>query len=93
MKNAVKFQDGYFIVWGCFSYNGVGTLQCTDGTMDKYQYINILANNIATSSTEMMLKDLIFQQNNDPNASKYAKDYFRGKKTLKVLEWHLNHLI
>ena len=38
-----------------FSYNGVGTLLFIDGTMDKYQYINILANNIPTSSTKMIL--------------------------------------
>ena len=39
--------------------------------MDKYQ---ILAINILTSSTKMMLNDFIFQQVTDPkHASKYAK--------------------
>ena len=49
------------------SYNGVGTLLFIDGTMDKYQYINILSNNIPTSSTKMMLNDFVFQPDNDPN--------------------------
>ena len=46
-------------VWVFFSYNGVGTLQFIDGTMDKYQYINILVSNIPISSTKMMLNDLV----------------------------------
>ena len=86
MKTKVKFQGGNFFVWGCFSYNGVGTFQFIDGTMNKYQYINILANNIPTSSTKMMLNNFVFQQDDDPmHASKYAKDYFR-EKNIKVLE-------
>ena len=64
-----------------FNYNGKGTLQFIDGTLDKYQYINILANNIIISSTKMMLNDFVFQQDDDPkHASKYAKDYFIQKK-------------
>ena len=76
-----------------FSNNGVGTLLFIDGTMDKYQYINILANNIPTSSTKRMLNDFIFQLDNDPNhASYYAKDYIREKKS-KYWNDHLNCLI
>ena len=81
-------------VWGCFSHNGGGTLQFSDGMMDKLQYINILDNNIPTSSTKIMLNDFGFQQNNIPkHASKYAKDYFRGNKTAKYWNGHFNCLI
>ena len=52
MKTTVKFQGGKFFVRGCFSCTGVGTLQFLDGMVDKYQYINILANNIPISSTK-----------------------------------------
>ena len=68
--------------------------------MDKCQYINIMANDIPSSSTKIMLNDFVFQQNNDPkHASKYAKVYFREKKhprvgmaiviheNIHVLEW------
>ena len=65
-------------VWECFSYNGEETLQSIEGMMDKYQYIYILANDVTTSSTKMMINDFVFQQDNDPkHASKYAKDYSR----------------
>ena len=86
MKTTVKFHGGKSFVWRCFSYNGAGTLQFIDGTKNKYQNINILANNISTP-TKMMLINFVFQQDNDPkHASKYAKDYFR-EKNIKLLEW------
>ena len=74
-------------VWVCSRSNRVATLQFIDGTMHKYQYINILANNIPISSTKMMLNDFVFQQDDDPkHASEYAKDYFT-EQNIKVLEW------
>ena len=46
-----RIQGGIIFECGGVAIIGVGTLQFIDGTMAKYQYINILANNIQTSST------------------------------------------
>ena len=87
------FKVECFFVCDCFSYNGAGTLQSFDGTMDKYQYINILANNIPTSSTKMMLTILFFSRMMIISMHQNMLRIILGEKTSKYWNGHLNHLI
>ena len=41
-----KHGGGNVIVWSCMSYNGVENLHFIDGIMNKYDYCNILLNNV-----------------------------------------------
>jgi DDE superfamily endonuclease len=55
--------------------------------MDRFEYCDILANNLATSASEMGLESFIFQQDNDPkHTSKHLKEFFKEKK-IEVLPW------
>lgn len=73
----VKHGGGKIMVWGCFSYFGVGKLVKITGHMDKIQYIDILINNLDASFDMMGVENPIFQQDNDPkHTSKYATDFF-----------------
>ena len=64
--------DKYVMLWGCFSYNGIGNSVEISGKMDRYMYRDILKNNLNESAARMGLgSDFIFQQDNDPkHASK-----------------------
>ncbi|XP_078038033.1 uncharacterized protein LOC144470587 [Augochlora pura] len=54
----VKYGDGQVMVWGCMSYHGVGNLAFIDDTMNASIYINVLRNNLLTSTTKMGIKVL-----------------------------------
>lgn len=64
-KATVKCGGGKIMVWGYFSYNGVGKLVKIKGKMDSKQYIEILANNLEDSITNLKLENPIFQHGND----------------------------
>ncbi|KAI5152420.1 hypothetical protein ENBRE01_2817 [Enteropsectra breve] len=76
------------MVWGCFSYEGVGRLAFIDGIMDAVQYKRILAENLSASCDMLGLADdYTFQHDNDP---KYTADYvddFFTTNCINVLEW------
>jgi transposase len=90
MKNiipTVKYGGGSVMVWGCFSYYGVGKLVFIDGIMDAKHYVNILTNALEPSAEMMGLDSFIFQQDNDPkHTSRLAKNFFEYKG-IELLPW------
>lgn len=83
----VKHGGGSLLVWGCFSWNGVGNLVKIDGKMTGESYVKVLEENLKPSLRKMNMKGHIFQQDNDPkHTSKVAKRYFQSKK-IKMIEF------
>ncbi len=83
----LKYGRGKVMLWDCFSSKGVRKLVMIEGNMDKFQYVNILANNLSASAEMLGLEEFIFQQDNDPkHKSGYTMDYFNAKG-INVLEW------
>lgn len=83
----VKHGGGNVMVWGCFSYSGVGPLFHVDSIMDKFVYRDILATQMLPFARKKMPRGWTFQQDNDPkHSSKLVKDWFAAKK-VRVLEW------
>ena len=76
------------MVWGCFSYNGVGKLAFFYGTFKSEQYVNILNQNLDEAVRILELPDdYIFQQDNDPkHCSKKTKEFFKEKE-IHFLPW------
>lgn len=75
------------MVWGCFSYYGVGRIVFIDGVMDAPLYCSILADNLKESVRSMGIDDFIFQQDNDPkHTSRLAKEFF-AENNIKLLSW------
>ena len=54
-------------VWGCLTYNGVGTLEFIPGNTDSRKYIEVLDNNLwPVVAKNFPGKDWIFQEDNGP---------------------------
>lgn len=83
----IKHGGGSIMLWGCFSYYGVGNLVVIKGKMNAAKYIDILAKNLFISAEKMNLNSFIFQQDNDPkHTSKLANEFFE-ERGVDLLPW------
>ena len=87
----VKHGGASIMVWGCFSYSGVGSIKKIDGTMKKEQYHSILQFHAIPSGTRLIGHGFILQQDNDPkHTSHLCINYLKSKEddgVLKILKW------
>lgn len=83
----VKHGGGRIMIWGCFSYHGVGPIHLIQGNMNQHMYVDILENVALPYAEEEMPLKWVFQQDNDPkHTSRKAKEWFRVKG-IEVMEW------
>ena len=83
----VKHGGGNVIVWGSFSWCGVGPLYRIQGTIDQHMYKEILENVMLPYAEENLPLVWKFQQDNHPkHTAKSVKMWFNAKK-INVLEW------
>lgn len=86
-QKTIKHGGGSIMVWGSFSWYGVGPIVKINGKMDPYQYLDILKNKMEPYVFEYMPISFIFMQDNDPkHTSKLVKDWF-SKECIPVLDW------
>ena len=82
----VKHVGGNVIVWGSFSWCGVGPLHRIRGTMDQHMYKEILEKVMLPYAEDNLPLVWKFQQDNDPkHTAKSVKMWFNAKK-INVLE-------
>lgn len=84
----VKHGGLSLMVWGCFSYNGVGPIIEIVGIMNKEYYLKkVLQEVMYPYASDTMPLRWVFQQDNDPkHTSKVVKEWFRVNK-VNVLPW------
>uniref|UniRef100_A0A3B5QR67 Tc1-like transposase DDE domain-containing protein n=1 Tax=Xiphophorus maculatus TaxID=8083 RepID=A0A3B5QR67_XIPMA len=83
----IKHGGASIMIWGCFSYYGVGPIHRIQGIMDQFQYIRILEEVMLPYAEEEMPLRWTFQQDNDPkHTSKRAKAWFQMNK-IQLMEW------
>ena len=75
-------------VWGCFSYDGVGTLYLVDGNMDARQYCKILKSAMLPSAdVHFPDGEFIFQQDNDPKHTSSMVYEYLDSKGIDYMDW------
>lgn len=83
----VKHGGTSIMIWGCFSYHGVGPIYRIPRIMDQFEYIKILKEVMLPYAEEEMPLKWVFQQDNDPkHTSKRAASWFQTNK-INVMEW------
>lgn len=86
-KKTVKHGGGCIMLWGCFSWYGVGPIYWIKQIMDQHEYTNILETVMHTYAEENMPLKWVFQQDNDPkHTSRKAKQFFVNN-SIHVLPW------
>ena len=89
IKPTVKFGGGKVMVWGCFTFRGVGNFCKIDGNMNGALYRQILEEDLMNSIEEhgFAINDIIFQQDNDPkHTANLTKEWF-DNNNITVLDW------
>ncbi|ORD96694.1 TCB1 [Hepatospora eriocheir] len=88
LNPTIKHGGGNLMLWGCFSYNGVGKIEVVKGNMTVMSYTQILNRNLLSSVKKLnMGDDFIFQQDNDPKHKASLTNDFFEKKEIEPLEW------
>ena len=83
----VKHCDSSIMIWGCFSYSGIGPIHLIEDIMDQNIYVHILKNVMMPYAKDYMPLKWIFQKDNDlKHTSRKAKQWF-GDNKIGVLEW------
>jgi hypothetical protein len=84
----VKHGGGNVKVWGCFAWNGVGSLVFVDGNMTGEMYKDILTQNLFQSSKKLQLgKDMVFEHDNDPKHTSRVVKNWLDKERVERLIW------
>lgn len=88
MQGTVKHGGGSIMVWGCFSWYGVGSFVKIEGTMTALKYIEILERAVPESVIGMGIETkFIYQQDNDPKHTAKVTQRFFQDNLFKLLEW------
>jgi len=84
----VKHGGGSIMVWGCFSWHGVGTHEIIEGIMTKEVYQGILERNLFQSKRKLRLqRDFVFQHDGDPKHTAKIITAWLSQKKINVLDW------
>ena len=87
-KPTVKFGGGALMLWGCFSYHGVGALVVITGNLNQHDYRQTLEDNLQYSADLMGLMDrFVFQQDLARIHTAPAVVDFFSENQIEVMEW------
>ena len=79
--------DKCVMVWGCFSSAGVGEIFIIEDTLNSARYIRILSSFMLPSARQLIGKNFVFQQDNDPkHTAKNTKAWLKDKN-IECLDW------
>lgn len=89
VRGVVKHGGGNIQVWGVLSWNGPGRLYRINGTMDRWQLINILEDGLLRSLDDAHTDptQIIYAQDNDPkHKAKVVQGWFH-EHDINLLPW------
>ena len=75
------------MVWGCFSWKGVGAFHQIKGILTNERYRQILIRQMRPSARQLRGDNSIFQHDNDPkHTANIVKNYLINQQ-IEMLEW------
>jgi hypothetical protein len=75
------------MVWGCFSWHGLGPLHRITDKMDQFQYKEILETVMLPHAQENLPENWQFQQDNDPKHTAKSVKNWINSSDIQVLLW------
>lgn len=75
------------MVWGAFSWYGIGPLVRMEGIMDQHRYKEIMENEMIPFADDNMPVTYVFQQDNDPKHTSRLVKSFLSESNVSVMEW------
>jgi hypothetical protein len=80
-------QDG-IMVWGCFTYNGLGPLVRLEGRINAVAYIDVLDNHLLPLLDDLGdEEDYIFQEDNAPIHTARVTTEWKDDNNIETLPW------
>lgn len=86
-KGTIKYGGGNIMVWGAFSWYGIGPLHRINGIMDSLQYREILQTKMKPFAVDNMPQNWVFQQDNDPKHKSNLVKNWLNHNNITVLDW------
>lgn len=75
------------MIWGCFSSNGVGTIEIVDGYVNSEKYIQILTNNFRMSAEKLGITQPILLDDSAP-CHRSAKVFkYKEEAAITSMDW------
>ena len=76
------------MIWGCFCYDGVGTVTSLEGNSNSAKYIDILENNVWPVVVWYFEdKDYLFMDDDTPVHRAHSVNNYKDKNELLSMEW------
>ena len=85
----VKFGGGSVMVWGCFSWWGVGPLVVVKGTLDQNSYVDMISKHLMPylRRVEEQVTGVIFQEDNAPCHTGGYATWWRQTHSINCMPW------
>ena len=75
------------MVWGCFSWKGVGAFHQIKGILTNERYRQILIRQMRSSARQLRGDNSIFQHDNDPKHTTHIVKNYLINQQIEMLEW------
>ncbi|GBL78602.1 hypothetical protein AVEN_65193-1 [Araneus ventricosus] len=75
------------MTWGCFAYNGVGSIAFVSGKMNSQAYQSAFSSHLLLNAEFLAVENWKYQQDNAPIHSSNSTKYWFQVNNVETLKW------